>query len=325
MLHSASKAFFHLLARIDPLKTLASRYGMREPASFARRFIAGESIDEAIAAARTVETRGSLQTLDYLGESVGSLAAADAATRDYMRIIDAVVAAGIGRNLSLKLTQLGLDVDRASAVDNLRKIFDRAEGFFIRIDMESSAYTDVTLDIFETLWNHGYRSMGVVLQSELHRSEQDARRIIGLGARIRLVKGAYREPKSIAHQKKADVDAAYVRLMKILLSEGNYPAIATHDPEMIAVAKKYAAEHRIGAGPLRVPDAVRHPPRPPERARCGRLPRARVHPVRPRVVPVLHAPPRRTPRQRRLRAAQHPPRQNVASPSAASTRCPPPG
>ena len=247
MLHSASKAFFHLLARIDPLKALASRYGMREPASFARRFIAGESIDEAIAAARTVETRGTLQTLDYLGESVGSLAAADAATRDYMRIIDAVVAAGIGRNLSLKLTQLGLDVDRASAVDNLRKIFDRAEGFFIRIDMESSAYTDVTLDIFETLWNHGYRSMGVVLQSELHRAEQDARRIIGLGARIRLVKGAYREPKSIAHQKKADVDAAYVRLMKILLSEGNYPAIATHDPEMIAVAKKYAAEHRIGA------------------------------------------------------------------------------
>ena len=247
MLHSASKAFFHLLARIDPLKTFASRYGMREPASFARRFIAGESIDEAIAAARAVETRGALQTLDYLGESVGSLAAADAATREYMRIIDAVVAAGIGRNLSLKLTQLGLDVDRASAVDNLRKIFDRAEGFFIRIDMESSAYTDVTLDIFETLWNHGYRSMGVVLQSELHRSEQDARRIIGLGARIRLVKGAYREPKSIAHQKKADVDAAYVRLMKLLLSEGNYPAIATHDPEMIAVAKKYAAEHRIGA------------------------------------------------------------------------------
>jgi proline dehydrogenase len=245
MLHSASKAFFHLLARIDPLKAVASRYGMREPASFARRFIAGESVDEAIAAARAVEARGSLQTLDYLGESVGSLAAADAATQEYLRIIDAVVAAGIGRNLSLKLTQLGLDVDRASAVDNLRTIFDRADGFFIRIDMESSAYTDVTLDIFETLWTHGYRSMGVVLQSELHRSEQDARRIIGLGARIRLVKGAYREPKSIAYQKKADVDAAYVRLMKLLLSQANYPAIATHDPEMIAVAKKYAAEHRI--------------------------------------------------------------------------------
>jgi proline dehydrogenase len=247
MLHSAPKAFFHLLARIEPLQTLASRYGMRHPASFARRFIAGETIDEAIAAARAVEAGGFLQTLDYLGESVTSLAAADAATREYLRIIDAVVASGIGRNLSLKLTQLGLDVDRASAIDNLRKIFDRAEGFFIRIDMENSAYTDVTLDIFETLWNHGYRSMGVVLQSELHRSEQDARRIIALGARVRLVKGAYREPKSVAYQKKADVDAAYVRLMKLLLSEGHYPAIATHDPAMIAVAREYASQQRIGS------------------------------------------------------------------------------
>jgi proline dehydrogenase len=247
MLHSASKAFFHLLARMGPLKTLASRYGMREPGSFARRFIAGEAIDEAIAAARTVESRGFLQTLDYLGESVGSLAAADAATREYLRIIDAVVASGIGRNLSLKLTQLGLDVDRASAIDNLRKIFDRADGFFVRIDMESSAYTDVTLDIFETLWNHGYRSMGVVLQSELLRSEQDARRMIALGTRIRLVKGAYREPKSVAYQKKADVDAAYLRLLKLLLSEGHYPAIATHDPAMIDAARQFAAERRIAA------------------------------------------------------------------------------
>jgi proline dehydrogenase len=247
MLHSASKAFFHLLARIDPLKALASRYGMRHPASFARRFIAGETIDEAIAAARTLEGRGFRQTLDYLGESVTSLAAADAATRDYLRIIDAIVASGIGRNLSLKLTQLGLDVDRASAVDNLRKIFDRAEGFFVRIDMESSAYTDTTLDIFETLWNHGYRNMGVVLQSELYRSEQDARRIISLGARVRLVKGAYREPKSVAYQKKADVDAAYVRLLKLLMSEGHYPAIATHDPAMIGIAREYAAQHRIGS------------------------------------------------------------------------------
>ena len=245
MLHSASKAFFHLLARIDPLKALASRYGMRHPSSFARRFIAGESIEEAIAAAREVEGRGFLQTLDYLGESVTSLAAADAATREYLRIIEAVVASGIGRNLSLKLTQLGLDVDRASAIDNLRRIFDSAEGFFLRIDMESSAYTDVTLDIFETLWNHGYRNMGVVLQSELHRSEQDARRVIALGARIRLVKGAYREPKAIAYQKKADVDAAYVRLVKLLLSEGNYPAIATHDPAMIDIARQHAAQHQI--------------------------------------------------------------------------------
>jgi proline dehydrogenase len=247
MIHNASKAFFNLLAHIDVLKTIASRYGMRKPASFARRFIAGETIEEAIAAARAVEARGLLHTLDYLGESVGSLAEADAATREYLRIIDAVVASGIGRNLSLKLTQLGLDVDRASAVDNLRKILDRAERFFVRIDMESSRYTDVTLDIFETLWHHGYTHMGVVLQADLFRTERDARRMVALGARIRLVKGAYKEPKAVAYQRKEEVDAAYERLVRYLLVEAHYPAIATHDPAMIDLARRYAAEHQIGA------------------------------------------------------------------------------
>ena len=235
MLHSASKAFFHLLARIDPLKALASRYGMRHPSSFARRFIAGESIEEAIAAAREVEGRGFLQTLDYLGESVTSLAAADAATREYLRIIGAVVASGIGRNLSLKLTQLGLDVDRAICVDNLRKILKTAAqcNFFVRIDMESSAYTDATLDIFETVWKLGHHNTGVVLQSCLHRTEKDLERVNALGARIRLVKGAYREPKSVAYQLKADVDDAFLKLARRLLSAGVYPAIATHDPQIL--------------------------------------------------------------------------------------------
>jgi proline dehydrogenase len=249
MIHSASKAFFHLLAGIGPLKTLASRYGMREPASFARRFIAGETIEEAIAAARAVEARGFLQTLDYLGESVTTLAAADDATREYLRIIDAVVASGIGRNLSLKLTQLGLDVDRASAVDNLRKIFDRAEGFFVRIDMESSAYTDVTLEIFETLWHHGYRHMGVVLQSDLHRSEQDARRIIALGARIRLVKGAYREPPEVAFAKKRDTDANYLTIADRLLQAAGpgrtLPIFGTHDLTMIGQIRQRAQSMRV--------------------------------------------------------------------------------
>src|SRR5215471_9561865 len=136
MLDNASKALFHLLARSGTLKTLASRYGMRRPNSFARRFIAGETVEEAIAAARVIETAGLLHTLDYLGESVQTLAEADAATKDYLRVVEAITAAGIERNLSLKLTQLGLDVDRASAVDNLRRILDRAREFFVRIDME---------------------------------------------------------------------------------------------------------------------------------------------------------------------------------------------
>src|SRR5579872_2096204 len=171
MLHVASKAFFHLLAQNGVLKKLASRYGMRHPSSFARRFIAGETIEEAIEAARAIQTRGLAVTLDLLGESVTNLDEADAATRGYLRVIDTIVASGIERNLSLKLTQLGLDVDKASAVDNLRKILARAEpaGFFVRIDMESSAYTEVTLEIYETLLQQGYAQLGVVLQAALRR------------------------------------------------------------------------------------------------------------------------------------------------------------
>jgi proline dehydrogenase len=239
MVDSVSKILFHLVAQSGILKKLASRYGMRRPSSFARRFIAGETVADAIAAARLVEARGMLISLDLLGESVTTLAAADVATRGYLDVIDAIIASGIERNVSLKLTQLGLDVDKASAVDNLRKILERAAaaGFFVRIDMESSEYTEVTLEIFETLWGHGYRQMGVVLQSALFRSEQDLTRVNALGARVRLVKGAYKEPKSVAYPKKADVDAAYARMLRVLMTEGHYPAIATHDPAMIELAR----------------------------------------------------------------------------------------
>jgi proline dehydrogenase len=246
MLDNASKAFFHLLAKSGPLKTLASRYGMRHSTSFARRFIAGETIEEAIQAARTIEAQGLMLTLDYLGESVTSIAEAEAVSREYLGIIDAIVQAGIGRNLSLKLTQLGLDVDRASAVDNLRRILDRADDFFVRLDMESSQYTDTTLAILETMWQQGYRQVGVVLQAELRRTEADVDRVLKLGARIRLVKGAYREPPSIAYPKKADVDAAYARLIEKLLVEGTYPAFATHDQAMIDLARRAAIKHHIG-------------------------------------------------------------------------------
>jgi proline dehydrogenase len=247
MLDSASKTFFHLLAQSASLKKLASRYGMRKPSSFARRFIAGETVEEAIAAARAVEARGLAISLDLLGESVRNLQEAEAATKGYLAVIDAIIDSGIERNVSLKLTQLGLDVDKASAVDNLRKILGRADpaGFFVRIDMENSPYTDVTLDIFETLWSHGHRRLGVVLQSALYRSEDDARRVTALGARVRLVKGAYKEPKNVAHQAKADVDAEYARMMKRLLAEGTYPAIATHDPKMIDLARAFARDHGI--------------------------------------------------------------------------------
>ena len=247
MLERASKTFFHLIARSGTLKKLASHYGMRKPSSFARRFIAGETVAEAIEAARAVEARGMTITLDLLGESVTNLAEADAATRAYLAVMDAIIASGIERNISLKLTQLGLDVDQASAVDNLRKILERAQpaGFFVRIDMESSPYTEVTLEIFETLWRHGARQIGVVLQSALLRSEPDLARVNALGARVRLVKGAYKEGKPVAYQNKADVDAAYARMMTTLLAQGHYPAIATHDPAMIERARQWARDHGV--------------------------------------------------------------------------------
>jgi proline dehydrogenase len=247
MLDVASKAFFQTLSNSRTLKKLASRHGIAGPHAFARRFIAGETEEDAIAAVRAIQAQGLHSTLDHLGESVASLAAADTATREYLRLIDAVDRAGVERNVSLKLTQLGLDADRAICVDNLRKILIAGErcGFFVRIDMESSAYTSVTLDIFESVWNLGHRSVGVVLQSCLHRTEQDFVRVNALGARVRLVKGAYREPKSVAYQLKSDVDAAYVKLARRLLTEGAYPAIATHDENILDEVKRFAAERGI--------------------------------------------------------------------------------
>jgi proline dehydrogenase len=247
MLDALSKSFFHALAGSRTLKNVASRYGMRRPRSFAHRFIAGETLEEAIAVARQIEARGLTLTLDQLGESVTSLETAAAATRGYLDVIDRVVAAGITRNISLKLTQLGLDLDRSAARDNLRRILDAAQrtDFFVRIDMENSPYVDVTLDTWESLWTEGYRNVGVVLPSALHRSEADMRRVIALGGRIRLVKGAYKEPREVAYQAKRDVDAAFVRMMKVLLAEATFPAIATHDEAMLRATRAFASEHGI--------------------------------------------------------------------------------
>jgi proline dehydrogenase len=247
MIGYVSKAFFHTLAGSQTLKHFASRYGMRSPDSFARRFIAGETVDEAIAAVRAIEATGLTHTLDLLGESVRTMAEADAATRAYLTTIERIVTAGIGRNISLKLTQLGLTIDRATCVDNLRRILDAggSHGFFIRVDMEDSSYTQVTLDVFETMWQQGYRHVGIVLQAYLRRTGADAARMNQLGARVRLVKGAYQEPATVAYQRKADVDAAFVEIMRELVERGTYPAFATHDPEMIAATRKFAARRGV--------------------------------------------------------------------------------
>jgi proline dehydrogenase len=248
MLDAIPKAIFHALAGSRTIEALASRVGMARPTSFGRRFIAGETLDEAIQAARAIQAGGMSVSLDQLGESVATIAGADAATRVYLQMIDAIVAAGVERNISLKLSQLGLDIDRAICTDNLRRILEASgpHGFFIRIDMEGSPTVPATLEVFEAAWQQGYRHAGLVLQSALYRSEEDARRLRGMGVRIRLVKGAYKEPKSVAYQKKADVDAAYARIMEGLLRSGTYPALGTHDPAIIDAAKRFAAANGIG-------------------------------------------------------------------------------
>jgi proline dehydrogenase len=247
MLSALSKSFFHALARSKNIEELASRYGMANPGSFARRFIAGESVDEAMVAARAIGQQGLMLTLDQLGESITTLPEAEAATLAYLSLIQTIVGAGIDRNISVKATQLGLAVDQQVCVQNLERILEpaRQHEFFVRIDMEDSPFTQKTLDLFGAAWADGYRNVGVVLQSALRRSEDDARALSTMGVRVRLVKGAYKEPPSVAHQAKAEVDAAYVRMMKHLIRSGTYPAIATHDPAMIDATKAFAREQGV--------------------------------------------------------------------------------
>ena len=246
-MYAGAKALFYALSNSALLKRLASTYGMRSPGGFARRFIAGETIEEAIDAARSIQAQGLLLTLDSLGESVRTLEEADAATREYVRLLEVILVSGIERNISLKLTQLGAGVDRATCVDNLRRILEpaRRHGFFVRIDMENSPWTQLTLDIFETLWQQEYRNIGIALQAALYRTERDATRMNELGARVRLVKGAYKEPPTVAYQHKADVDAAFIRLTRMLLDSGTYPAFGTHDPTLLEATEKYAAKRGI--------------------------------------------------------------------------------
>ncbi|HUG40535.1 MAG TPA: proline dehydrogenase family protein [Longimicrobiales bacterium] len=213
----------------------------------ARRFVAGEEIADAITAARTLNTRGMTVSLDYLGESVSSRAEATAAADTYLRIIDALVTEGIDGNVSLKLTQMGQDIDEQFLHDNVRRVLDRAgdHGMFVRFDMESSDYVQRTLDFFERVRADGYDNCGIVLQSYLYRTHDDARHANERGARVRLCKGAYAEPESVAFPQKAEADANFVRVMKLLLEHGTYPGIATHDEAMIEATKTFARDRGI--------------------------------------------------------------------------------
>lgn len=215
---------------------------------FASRFVAGETIDEAVAAARELQARGITASLDMLGESVAKPAEAEQARDAYLGMLKAMQAAGVEVNVSVKLTQMGLDIDPVLCERNVRQILElaRSLGGFVRLDMEGSPYTQKTLDFFEQrlLTDYG-GTVGVVIQSAMRRSTDDVANLIRLGARVRLCKGAYLEKPDIAYSDKKDVDAHYVRLMEYLLTDGNYAGIATHDEQIIAHTRTFAEKNGI--------------------------------------------------------------------------------
>lgn len=218
----------------------------------AERFVAGETLEKAIEAARAINAAGMSVSLDYLGEAVRSRAEAEAATDMAIRTLEAIAAHGIDGNISIKPSQLGLDIDEEFCRRNIERVLQRArelgdgEGeIFVRLDMESSDYTERTIRLVEELWHAGYRNVGTVLQSYLRRTPADLRRLIALGSRVRLVKGAYKEPASLAYPDKADVDRMFVEEMQVLLEHGHYPAIATHDEAIIDATRRWAFEKGI--------------------------------------------------------------------------------
>ncbi|MCC6793160.1 MAG: proline dehydrogenase family protein [Thermomicrobiales bacterium] len=212
-----------------------------------RRFIAGETLDEALDATQKLRRLGITATLDQLGENVETAAEASTASRTYVETLDRISAAGMQPNISIKLTMLGLDAGDDRAIENLEPILAAARrvGGFVRIDMEGSAYAERTMEIFEAVHERYPTEVGIVIQTYLHRARRDVERMIERRARVRLVKGAYAEPESVAFQSREEVDDNYRRLMELLLDQGAYPAIATHDPALIALAQAFIAEKQI--------------------------------------------------------------------------------
>jgi proline dehydrogenase len=212
------------------------------------RFVSGETLDEALPALERIHAAGLRTTVDVLGESVASPEAASAAADRYVDLLGAIAARGIDGNVSLKLTQMGLDLGHDVCRANVERVFRKAADThaFVRVDMEDHTKTDATLGIWRELRSIDPAS-GVVIQAALRRSDADIETLIAEGARVRLCKGAYKEPASVAYQDKADVDRAYVRLMERLLRDGTLPALATHDERIIRRAIAFVGREGIGA------------------------------------------------------------------------------
>ena len=235
------------LSRQEGLKDFATRFGFFK--KLTTRFVAGENIDEVIPFIRQLNSENATATFDHLNESVGSAAEAEQEVLEYLNILAKIDEQRIRSNVSIKLTQFGLGLDPELAYQNARRVVVEAErrGNFVRVDMEDSSVTQVTIDIFKRLRaEFGLNTVGIVLQSYLYRTLADAQELVKLPARIRICKGAYSEPPEVAFPEKKDVDANYIKVMQILLGSGIYHGIATHDPKMVDATIEFAAREGIG-------------------------------------------------------------------------------
>ena len=235
------------LSRQEGLKEFATRFAPFK--KLTTRFIAGEDIDEAVVAIRELNARGCTASFDHLNESVTSTEETEAEVEEYLNVLARIDESGIDSNVSIKLTQFGLEIDPELTYRNARRVVAEAArlGNFVRIDMEGSIVTQATLDTFKRLRaEFGLDEVGIVLQSYLYRTMDDARELLKIPARIRICKGAYNEPPEVAYPDKKDVDANYVRVMEMLLSSAVYHGIATHDPKMIDATIDFANREGIG-------------------------------------------------------------------------------
>lgn len=243
---SLGRALILKTAAMKPVERLVRRSFLFRP--LVRRFIAGDTLQEALPQAEALAKRGLLSTLDYLGENTHSEEEALAAKKTYIEML-ARIAESPKRddiNISIKLTQCGMDQGEEFCEKNYREVLEvaRDKNIFVRVDMEASEYTDRTVRMIERVFPD-FTNTGTVLQSYLYRTLEDAEKLIAMGVRVRIVKGAYLEPESVAYQSKQKVDEMYVEVAKLLLSKGHYPAIATHDAKIIDQVKAYATSEQI--------------------------------------------------------------------------------
>src|SRR4051794_3292248 len=219
--------------------------------SVVKRFVAGESVDDAVRASRELTAAGLTVSLDHLGEDTLDAGQADATVKAYLVLLERLSAAGLsagGRaEVSVKLTAVGQAIDVSMALDNARRICEaaRSASTTVTLDMEDHTTTDSTLSVLREL-RQDFPDTGAVLQSYLHRTEADCRDLAYAGSRVRLCKGAYKEPESVAYQSDAEVDRSYVRCLKVLMAGDGYPMVATHDPRLIAIADKLAERREMG-------------------------------------------------------------------------------